>query len=99
MEKAQSAQRAQQEALAAQQRAAEESAAAEEAERAAERLISDKRAGLPAEPPPDDTDAITVLVRLPNGGRPSRRCVLSCTLATSASCTFVSQASPRERAG
>ncbi len=74
MEKAKSAQRAEQEAAAARQRAEEETAAAEEAERMAERLISDKRAGLPAEPPLDDTDAITVLVRLPNGGRPSRRC-------------------------
>lgn len=75
MEKAQSAKRAEAEAQAVQQRAAEEAAAVVEAERAAELAISDKRARLPAEPAASDADAITVLVRLPNGGRPSRRSV------------------------
>ncbi len=75
MEKAQTAKRAEAEAQAAQQRAAAKAAAAVQAERAAEQLISDKRARLPAEPAASDADAITVLVRLPDGGRPSRRSV------------------------
>lgn len=74
MEKAQIAQRAQQEAEAVERRAAAEAEAAEEEARAAECAISDKRASLPAEPPLSDPDAVTVLIRLPNGGRPSRRC-------------------------
>jgi hypothetical protein len=73
MEKAKTAQRAQREAEEAEgRRAAEAAAAAEEAERS-ERLISSKRASLPSEPAVDDPMATTVLVRLPDGRRLSRR--------------------------
>ena len=73
MEKAAIAQRAQQaaEAIEAAQRAREAAAAAERA--AYEQGIEDKRAGLPAEPPPGAEGAVTVMVRLPDGRRASRR--------------------------
>ena len=51
-------------------------AAAEEAQaRKYERQLAEKEAGLPPEPPSSDTDAVTVLVRMPNGTRIGRRSV------------------------
>lgn len=64
------ADRAKAEAAAAKQREAEAAAAKQEAEAAQlERLLSDKEAGLPPEPAEGEDGAITVLVRLPGGGR------------------------------
>ena len=74
MEKAQRAKRVQQEAEQAEQAKRNEQAAAEQAERDYERLISSKQANLPAEAPSDSPDAVTIMVRLPNGIRASRRC-------------------------
>lgn len=50
---------------------AEEDAAQQQ--RSYEREISDKLTGLPQEPSPDDNDAVSVMIRLPNGLRFSRR--------------------------
>lgn len=38
-----------------------------------ERQLTEKQAGLPAEPSALDPDAVTVLVRMPNGSRIGRR--------------------------
>ena len=73
MEKAKIAQRAAQQAAdeEAAQRSAE--AAAADVQATYERDIAAKQASLPAEPAPDAQDAITVMVRLPDGRRASRR--------------------------
>ena len=64
------ADRAKAEAAAAKQREAEAAAAKQEADAAQlQRVLSSKEAGLPAEPAEGDEEAITVLVRLPGGGR------------------------------
>lgn len=64
------ADRAKAEAAAAKQREAEAAAAKQEADAAQlQRLLSNKEAGLPTEPAEGEEGAITVLVRLPGGGR------------------------------
>ena len=74
MEKAQRTRREQQEAAQAEQAKRNEQEAAEQAERDYERLISSKQANLPEEPPSNGPDTVSVMVRLPNGTRASRRC-------------------------
>ena len=74
MEKAQRAKREQQEAEQAQQAKRHEQEAAEQAEQDYERLISSKQANLPEEAPSDGPDTVSIMVRLPNGARASRRC-------------------------
>lgn len=56
--------------------AAEEARKAREAEEAAaalERSLAEKEASLPPEPGPEEGDAVVLVVRLPKGGRLSRR--------------------------
>lgn len=77
MEKAQIAARAAAVKEEAEAAVRAQEAAAANAEQAYERDIAAKRARLPAEPPADAGEAITVLVRLPNGRRASRRRVLA----------------------
>lgn len=96
MEKAKIAQRAQREAEEAEERRTAEAAAAEEDARQAERLISSKRAGLPAEPSPEDPQAMSVLIRLPNGGRLSRRLHTSNPFCMSPSCIIRAGESSRK---
>lgn len=64
------ADRAKAEAAAAKQREAQAAAAKQEADAAQlQRLLSNKEAGMPLEPAEGEDGAITVLVRLPGGGR------------------------------
>lgn len=74
MEKAQQAKRQHQEAERAEQAKRNEQEHAEQAQRDYERLISSKQAGLPEEAPAEDPSTVTIMVRLPNGTRASRRC-------------------------
>lgn len=79
---AEAAERARRDAADAAERAAAEAAAAEAnaeaaAADAAARFQADleaKRARLPPEPPAGASGAVDVMVRLPGGGRASRRC-------------------------
>ena len=74
MEKAQQAKRQHQEAERAEQAKRNEQEHAEQAQRDYERLISSKQGGLPEEAPVEDASTVTIMVRLPNGTRASRRC-------------------------
>ena len=78
MEKAQQARRAQQEAKQAERAIRDEQEAAEQRQRDYEHLISSKRASLPAEAPAEQSDTVSIMVRLPNGTRASRRCPALC---------------------
>lgn len=73
MEKAHRAKREQQEAEQAEQAKKDEQEAAEQAQHKYERLISSKQASLPEEAPSDSPDTVSIMVRLPNGTRASRR--------------------------
>lgn len=76
-EKAEAAERQRREeqaaAAAAEAVAKAEARATREAAEALERQLAAKAAGLPAEPAADEAGAINLLVRLPGGGRVSRR--------------------------
>ena len=78
MEKAQQARRAQQEAKQAERANRDEQEVAEQQQRNYERLISTKQASLPAEAPAEHSDTVSIMVRLPNGTRASRRCPAPC---------------------
>ena len=74
MEKVQQAKRQHQEAERAEQAKRNEQEHAEQAQRHYERLISSKQVGLPEEASAEDASTVTIMIRLPNGTRASRRC-------------------------
>ena len=73
MEKVQQAERVQQEAEQAERAKRDEEEAAEQQQRSYERLISSKQAGMPEEASAEAADTVSIMVRLPNGTRASRR--------------------------